>query len=416
MNSEPPTGDELNRMLVTMKQNVLERTTESPRRKRNRNLGLGLGLAALLAIGGGSGALALGMLPSPFQASAPSTPTSTPTPTPTVRPTATPRPTPTVAPVVAPVPALPIDCATLASGVRMDLFIPSPLQGRADLLLPTDASLSEYGVLGCEWGSTEQPYSRVDLSVASGREAGLTAVDDLVAGGARRTEAGDASAMTCTEQGCQATVVSGIWWIEFRTSDVDATSGTVSVETRAANTTAALTSLVSRLDGLSPAPSWTRPDSSWARVGDCAALSPAVPLGQIMGSPRLEGPEEPQNEYPSGIVRASDRTVQCRWTLPYVEDAPISEVGDVTVTLSAGSGWAVDAVDSMSHLERSPVTVAGAEKAEYVCIHDEGSGCYVNVLTDGSWLQVRTSNTYEDSLKGLLVAAAEAIVATRPAS
>jgi len=416
MNSEPPTGDELNSMLVTMKQNVLERTTASPRRKRNRTLGLGLGLAALLAIGGGSGALALGMLPSPFRAAAPATPTSTPTPTPTVTRTATPRPTPTVAPVVAPVPSAPIDCATLASGVRMDLFIPSPLQGRVDLLMPTDASLSEYGVLGCEWGSTEQPYSRVDLSVASGREAGLTAVDGLVAGGAQRTGAGDASAMTCTEQGCQATVVSGTWWVEFRTSDVDATSGTVSVETRAANTTAALTSLVSRLDGLSPAPSWTRPDSSWAQVDDCAALTPAVPLGEIVGAPRLEGPRELQNEYPSGIVLAADRTLQCYWASPSVEGASISEIGDVTATLSAGSGWAVDAVDSMSQLERSPVTVAGAEKAEYVCIHDEGSSCYVNVLTDGSWLQVRAGNTYEADLQGKLVAAAEAIVATRPAS
>jgi len=150
MNSEPPTGDELARLLVTMKQNVLERTTESPRRKRHRNLGLGLGLAALLAIGGGSGALALGMLPSPFPASAPATPTSTPTPTPTATRTATPRPTPTVAPVLVPQPALPIDCATLASGVRMDLFIPSAVQGRVDLLNPIDASLVEAGVRRCE--------------------------------------------------------------------------------------------------------------------------------------------------------------------------------------------------------------------------------------------------------------------------
>jgi len=415
MNTEPPTGDELARMLVSMKQNVLERTTVSPRRGRHRNLGLGLGLAALLAIGGGTGALALGMLPSPFEASAPATPTSTPTPTPTVTPTATPRPTPTVAPVVAPVPSAPIDCATLASDVRMGLFIPAPMQGRVDLLSPIEADLAEYGVLGCEWGSTEQPYSRVDLSVANGREAGLTAVDDLLAAGARPAGAGDASAMTCAEMGCEASVVSGTWWIEFTSSDVDATAETVSVETRAANTTAALTSLVSRLDGLSPGPTWTRPASSWSQVDDCAALTPAVPLAQVVGSPRLEGPQALQNEYPSTIVRAADRTVQCSWSVPYVEDAPASELGDVSVTLSSGSGWAVDAVDSMSHLERSPVTVAGADAAEYVCVYDEGSSCFVNALTDGSWLQVRAGNVYEVDLKGLLVQVAEAIVATRPA-
>jgi len=417
MNSEPPTGDELNRMLVTMKQNVLERTTESPRRKRNRNLGLGLGLAALLAIGGGSGALALGMLPSPFQASAPSTPTSTPTPTPTVRPTATPRPTPTVAPVVAPVPALPIDCATLASGVRMDLFIPSSLQGRADLLHPFDASLVEAGVLRCEWGSTEQPYSISTVSVSPDRERGLRAVGDMLASGARQGGAGEASAVSCTAQGCEATVVSGTWWLEFFTSDVDATDETVSIETRAANASAALTSMAAQLDGTSPARGWTRPTSSWSSVDACSALAPDVPLADVLGSPGLEGPRELQFEFPGAITQAADRTVKCDWYAPPSDGDADPPINSVTVMVSSGSGWAVDRVDSMApQVDRSPVTVAGAEKAEYVCVYGEGSSCYVNVLTDNSWLQVGAGNFDQAGLQAQLVAAAEAIVATRPAS
>ncbi|KQO48062.1 hypothetical protein ASG28_11905 [Frigoribacterium sp. Leaf415] len=403
-------------MLVTMKQNVLERTTESPRRKRNRTLGLGLGLAALLAIGGGSGALALGMLPSPFQASAPATPTSTPTPTPTVTPTATPRPTPTVAPVVAPVPSAPIDCATLASGVRMDLFIPSPVQGRVGLLRTSDAALLESGVLRCEWGSAEQPYSRVHISVSSDRDSGLTSVDGLRTTGSTRAGVGEASAMICSEYGCDASFVAGPWWVEFSSSDVDATSDTVSTETRAANTIVALSSVASQLDGLSATSPWTRPGSSWNQVDGCEALAPEAPLSEILGSPRLEGPQTLHRDDLSGIVGAADRSLACFWSTPYLESAPVSEIADVTVSLSPGSGWAVEAVDSMASLERSPVSVAGADEAEYVCVSDEGSACSVNVVTDGSWLQVSASDVGETNLQAQLVAAAEAILATRPAS
>ncbi|MBF4600629.1 hypothetical protein ITJ55_07385 [Frigoribacterium sp. VKM Ac-1396] len=416
MNSEPPTGDELARLLVTMKQNVLERTTESPRRKRHRNLGLGLGLAALLAIGGGSGALALGMLPSPFPASAPAAPTSTPTPTPTATRTATPRPTPTVAPVLVPQPALPIDCATLASGVRMDLFIPSAVQGRVDLLNPIDASLVEAGVRSCEWGSGEQPYSIGTVKVSPDRERGLGAVGAMLASGARQGGAGEASAMTCTAQGCEATVVSGTWWLEFFTFDVDATDETVSVETRAANASAALSSMAGQLDGVSPARGWTRPASSWSSVDACSALAPAVPLADVLQSPGLEGPRELQVEYPSAITRAADRTVQCDWYAAPSEGATNPPITGVTAMVSSGSGWAVDQVDSMAQLERSPVTVAGADEAEYVCVYGEGSSCFVNVLTDDSWLQVGAGNVYGESLEGQLVAVAEAIVATRPAN
>jgi len=416
MNSEPPTGDELARLLVTMKQNVLERTTESPRRKRHRNLGLGLGLAALLAIGGGSGALALGMLPSPFPAAAPATPTSTPTPSPTATRTATPRPTPTVAPVLVPQPALPIDCATLASGVRMDLFIPSSLPGRAALLHPLDAALVEAGVRRCVWGSSEQPYSVGTVVVSPDRVRGLAAVDAVLASGGRQGGAGEASAMTCTAQGCEATVVSGTWWLEFSTFDVDATDETVSVETRAANASAALTSMVTQLDGVSPARGWTRPASSWSSVDACSALAPAVPLADVLASPGLEGPRELQVEYPSAIISAADRTVQCDWIAAPSEGATNQPIDGVTVMVSSGSGWAVDQVDSMAQLERSPVTVAGADQAEYVCVYDEGSSCYVNVLTDDSWVQVGAGNVYGEPLEGQLVAAAEAIVATRPAN
>jgi hypothetical protein len=103
MNTEPPTGDDLHRMLVTMKQSVLDRAddrTPAPRR-RGRRTGIVIGVIALLGLGATSGGVALGMIPQPF-AAAPA-PTSTPSPTEPAAPSTpaaapveeTPDPTPT---------------------------------------------------------------------------------------------------------------------------------------------------------------------------------------------------------------------------------------------------------------------------------------------------------------------------------
>ncbi|WP_146236336.1 hypothetical protein [Curtobacterium sp. MCBD17_023] len=80
MNTEPPTGDDLQRMLVSMKHTVLDRAEDrrpAPRR-RGRRAGVAIGVIALLGLGATSGAVALGMIPQPFTASAPA-----PSPSPT---------------------------------------------------------------------------------------------------------------------------------------------------------------------------------------------------------------------------------------------------------------------------------------------------------------------------------------------
>ena len=100
MNSEPPIGDDLQRMLVSMKQNVLERA--EPRKRRGRRTGIVIAVIALLAVGTAGGGVALGLIPtSPAAAPAP-TPTATSEPSQTVTPSSapvvdapTPIPTPT---------------------------------------------------------------------------------------------------------------------------------------------------------------------------------------------------------------------------------------------------------------------------------------------------------------------------------
>ncbi|WP_420368694.1 hypothetical protein [Curtobacterium sp. L1-20] len=98
-------GDDLHRMLVSMKQNVLERATPRPRRRGHRT-GIALGVVGVLLLGAAGGGVALGLIPTsitaePVPSASPTTgPTETETPSgaPVVdspTPTSTPSPTST---------------------------------------------------------------------------------------------------------------------------------------------------------------------------------------------------------------------------------------------------------------------------------------------------------------------------------
>lgn len=148
MNTEPPTGDDLQRMLVTMKQTVLDSAADrkpAPR-WRGRRAGIAIGVIALLGLGATSGGVALGMIPQPFAAvpaptttpgptepAAPSTPAAAP-----VRETPDPVPTATITPT--PVAGtLPTDCRALVPESEYDrLFGSTPLQDPAGSEAGTD--------------------------------------------------------------------------------------------------------------------------------------------------------------------------------------------------------------------------------------------------------------------------------------
>lgn len=104
MRTDPPAGDELARLLVTMRSSVmtaaLQDAPESAAARsrwatvRRRVLGIAIAAVSLLVIGGGGAALATGLLPNPFDgppappatsapaSPSPETPTATPTPSP----------------------------------------------------------------------------------------------------------------------------------------------------------------------------------------------------------------------------------------------------------------------------------------------------------------------------------------------
>jgi len=97
MNTEPPVGDDLQRMLVAMKQNVLERA-EPRRGRRGRRAGIAIGIVSVLLLGAAGGGVALGLIPTSLTAEPTPSATSTPEPSVSETPSGAPvvdRPTPT---------------------------------------------------------------------------------------------------------------------------------------------------------------------------------------------------------------------------------------------------------------------------------------------------------------------------------
>ncbi|QZQ55888.1 hypothetical protein KZI27_03240 [Curtobacterium sp. TC1] len=133
MNTEPPEGDDLQRMLVSMKQNVLERATPRARRGRGRS-GIVIGVVALLAVGTATGAVALTLSQQDTPAAAP-TQTQAPEPSPTATTpssapiTGTPRPTATATPTAPSTTAtIPTECRALVPASDYDrLFGDTPV-------------------------------------------------------------------------------------------------------------------------------------------------------------------------------------------------------------------------------------------------------------------------------------------------
>ncbi|WIB43093.1 hypothetical protein [Curtobacterium sp. MCLR17_058] len=190
MNTEPPQGDDLQRMLVSMKQNVLERATPLPKRRRGRS-GIVIGVVALLAVGTATGAVALTLsqqnadpvaAPTQTQQPEPAPSSTTPSSAPiTGAPVPKPTPTSTPTPAAATIPATCRDMVPAEDYTR--LFGETPL---------TEISKAKDGTAGgdgedvtwangeskiiCTWADPRADVSGLTLTVGT---AGPGAADVL---------------------------------------------------------------------------------------------------------------------------------------------------------------------------------------------------------------------------------------------
>jgi hypothetical protein len=420
MRSDPPTGDELSKLLVTMKTSVLVGIADSPQENptvdgavfsrgvRPRVVGIIVAVAILLGLGTAGGAVAFGLLPDPFEAPvvlpSTSTPTQVTTPTPTAPPTEEPvdPPQPVVA---APVPRVPHDCSALMPDLAFKGIVPNVTLGSPTMFEPRYAGLAQSGVLSCFWYSSDPArFSLLSLDIAADRAGGLAEVGTRLASGASALGVGDASSITCDEiaSGCQVSLVIGDYWVEF------AHEGTIDSADPAPLLAEFAQSLVEVLDGLPPGPAWTMPATSWAPVSDCSALSPSASVGDIAGNPDLVGPTETVKGAQNGIDFALSHTYTCWWSMPEGVTSPPDRPSYLGVQLTPGARWAFEAIAAEGG---TPVTVAGADAAVEQCRTAEGTWCTLDVLTDDSWLQVMYSPDPGSDYPSPLIAVAEAILA-----
>jgi hypothetical protein len=429
MDVEPPTGDDLNRMLVSMKQDVLRRAAaEPPARRRpwaRRHLGLTLGLVALLGIGGAGGALAL-VLPSPFQAAPAATPSPTPGPTrePVPGATATVSPAPVEPAVQGPPPtsALALDCADLGPRIGVETIgLNSTPDDLALWGFTVDtAAARQAGILSCSWQGTGLGIggtAQLVVRIAPAGDRGVEWISGLSESGLRSYGIGDASAYTCDSPegfGCNSSFVVGPWWVE--TSSFDSTlpdgSGTDPERIR---------SLVQALEATlrteRPAPAWEMPGTTWA-VSTCEDVASAD-VASAVGSPEMGSGADATYRGQTGIPSTQFTSFACRWTANADSSALPSDtpVQDVYAEVAPGGGWAFGTETE----EGEQVAVTGADDASWTCPPEgpDFNGCLLDVLVDDTWMQVRlvrTNSLGNEGDRPQLIAAAEAIIAAQAAS
>lgn len=214
MNTEPPEGDELQRMLVSMKQTVLERAAPRPRRYRRRS-GVVVGVVALLALGTATGAVALTLTQQDRPVAAPvQTQGPVPAPSATIPSsapiTATPAPRPTPTPTVA---TIPTSCRATVPAEDYDrLFGATPVDegiGTEEVSVGTD-SADALGIAGsgrdisCIWMDSNADVSGLDMRIGPA----LPGAADLLRNGPHQ----------CAEQYdgllCQATTPADLYPVE----------------------------------------------------------------------------------------------------------------------------------------------------------------------------------------------------------
>jgi hypothetical protein len=430
MNTEPPTGDDLTRMLVSMKKNVLERATDTTRRRPGRRFGIAFGLVALIGLGSAGGAVAMGFVPSPFEGLAQPEPTAVVSTPPAPTPTATPTPEPSAAPSTQPIggtpePYLPIDCATLAteSSLTSLLRAPEPPFDPDTVFSPQIANDLQAGMDSCYWdSSSETDYASLTVTSTLGGPSADDAVAAERAAGAIDLGVGDESTQTCEEGlGCRGTFLVGDFWIEYLYQQ----SAPISDDTRAL-LTAHLNRVADVVEPLEPRLPWVASDAAarWARTGDCSTIALTTPLSTLFADPTIDDTPSATDDRADTPLQAAarDSYYSCEWSIP--EEPPAGETASfsrpLTVSIAAGARWGFEAhkgyaASTLSPGEGAnvtPVTVAGADEAMVTCF-EQSITCNLDVLVDDSWMRVYYNGQRTSGDKPVLIAVAESIIAAR---
>jgi len=397
---DPARSTEIKRMLMsTVEQNAPGALS------RRAWLLISLIVGAVVLGGGGAvwavtGLAPFSSVPAPVVTSASPTPSATPSATP--GPTTAPAPAPTLDPSV-PHASFPLDCPAIGDGISITTLVPGWADQAADSgvepTTPASAALMQSGLTVCRWYSTD-PNAYLSISVVADPAVGLKDIDARRASGGTTVQVGDGGALSCAGQ-CTLSFLSGPYWSAITTSmDDQDRAGAL-----ARSSATAVADLLRR--NPTPRPAWLIPESSWPPGGDCTALKTDRPITDVVGNKWLTGPYANTLEGGDPIWAAESHAFDCYW---YSEPGIQQDPGTITnlhVMVAPGTGWAFPAATAGA----TPVMVTGADSAAVTCETVNATGCYLNVVTDGAWIQLGFGDGIDMSQQKRLIAAAESLIA-----
>lgn len=410
MRSEPPAGDELTRMLVSMKRNVLEQVAREPapaRRVSQTDRIVGGVLAAALLVGVVAGAaFVFGVAPLGQYSIDPAS-TASPKPVTSPTPTPTPTPPPTEDPVV---PGLPesrygLTCETLVDPALVsNLFTtdvapadPIVTASGVGIAVPRVTSILSVGGTVCQWSNGEAYNSQYGQAP---EYAGVTiaVVPRPAAGWSERAVSygmpGDWSG--CAESDmCSSSVAVGDAWVA-----IEAIGGPNAVNVSAWQPFS--DAIIGAVSAASPAAAPTAPEQvGTPPAEDCEAVLPLDTVRSITAAPGAE----PQRAGGGGWsawaeARQTAGDVGCLWSVSDVDFA-------ASVDWVSDGRWAFDRMLQAGTATPVEVTGLGADDAAVIRCNVEpyGDDCAIDLGVGNDWYNV--AGTDRDTA----IALAEAVLA-----
>lgn len=405
MKSEPPTGDELTRLLGSMKRNVLERVAHEPapaKRKSLRHIfGLGLGVAALLGVGAGA-AFALGVITAPGEDAATVAADAPGTAAPASRSTAPATSEYAVTPGQ-PASRYGLDCGTLVDpalvtglfGTEVAAIDPILSESGVGIAIPRRAAILAVGGSVCEWSNgvpmneqygVEPDYVGVTISVVPRAAAGWSE---------HATRHGmPADESECADAWCWASSAVGDAWVTL------SAYGGADLATDPSGWQSLVDAVIGAVGEAGPAAAptvterMTLPGSE-----DCDAMIPVEQVGSITSTPGVQVMIGSGGWSEWAEARLHADAVGCGWGVDDLSRA-------ARVDWLHEGRWAYL---RMLHAEAStPIELAGLASGDVASVRcDErfGTTCAVDLTVGRDWYNVSAND------QATAIALAEALLA-----
>lgn len=282
---------------------------------------------------------------------------------------------------------------------------------------PAGVAAEQAALLDCTWtdgtsvgaGTSTSPI----VSVSAVPDAAAAAQNEIAGALAKDATAsdlglGEASAGSCVLQPlyCTASVLQNGAWIRIELGGDLSHVPTSSQAAALASLKTISAGVIAQLGQAGPA--WKAPASTWSPAPACSTLTadPSAALGVGTGSwrdwnrPGDEDLVRMYAGYDTGWLS------NCAW-----QDPKASPTTAVALQIVADGAWVWDRVTTATGVTSEPLTVAGADKAAYLCT---SSGyCNADAIADHTWFEVTFMSTDVADATQKLAAVLASVIASK---